>query len=63
MHKIKLKHKKGDDIVADIKTASSRDRAKEMMIAGESWDKIMKETSLRLKDLKRIQRDEITSHF
>lgn len=49
--------------MADIKTASSRDRAKQMMLAGESWDKIMQETRLRLKDLKRIQRDEISSHF
>ncbi|MBL4932335.1 MULTISPECIES: hypothetical protein [Clostridium] len=37
--------------------------AKEKIIAGESWDKIMEETHLRLKDLKRIQRDEIDPHF
>ncbi|MEQ8154784.1 MAG: hypothetical protein ABRQ25_07880 [Clostridiaceae bacterium] len=37
--------------------------AKEKIIAGESWDKIMEETHLRLKDLKRIQRDEISPHF
>ena len=35
-------------------------RAKEMMIAGESWDKIMEETRLRQKDLKRIQSTEIS---
>ncbi|MPM68210.1 hypothetical protein SDC9_115141 [bioreactor metagenome] len=38
-------------------------KAKEMMIAGEDWNKIMDETHLRLKDLKRIQREEITPHF
>jgi hypothetical protein len=37
--------------------------AKKMMLDGESWDKIMEETHLRLKDLKRIQRDEISPHF
>ena len=38
-------------------------RAKEMMIAGESWDKIMEETRLRQKDLKRIQASEISPKF
>lgn len=38
-------------------------RAKEMMIAGESWDKIMEETRLREKDLKRIQSKEISPKF
>ena len=37
--------------------------AKKMILDGESWDKIMEETHLRLKDLKRIQRDEISPHF
>lgn len=37
--------------------------AKKMIIEGESWDKIREETHLRLKDLKRIQRDEINPHF
>lgn len=37
--------------------------AKQMMIEGESWQKIMDTTHLRLKDLKRIQRDEIDPHF
>jgi hypothetical protein len=38
-------------------------RAKEMLIAGESWDKIMEETRLRQKDLKRIQASEINPKF
>lgn len=38
-------------------------KAKEMMIKGEDWDKIMEETRLRLKDLRRIQREEIDPHF
>lgn len=42
---------------------SAYTRAKEMIIAGESFPKIMDETHLRLKDLKRIQRDEINNHF
>lgn len=37
--------------------------AKEMIIAGEPFEKIMEETHLRLKDLKRIQSEEITPHF
>lgn len=39
------------------------DAAKEMMIAGEDWNKIMDETHLRLKDLQRIQQNEIDPHF
>ncbi|WP_291580677.1 hypothetical protein [Clostridium sp. UBA6640] len=35
----------------------TKNRAKEMMIDGEDWDKIRKETSLRQKDLKRIQKE------
>ena len=38
-------------------------KAKEMMIAGKSWDKIMEETRLRQKDLKRIQAAEISPKF
>ncbi|MBD7914436.1 hypothetical protein H9660_04695 [Clostridium sp. Sa3CUN1] len=38
-------------------------RAKDMLIAGESWDKIMNETRLRQKDLKRIQSTEISPKF
>ena len=39
------------------------ERAKQMIIAGESWDKIMEETRLRQKDLKRIQMEEINPKF
>ncbi|WP_192875393.1 hypothetical protein [Clostridium taeniosporum] len=42
---------------------SARERAKEMMIAGESFDTIMEKTNLRLKDLKKIRRKEIDIHF
>ena len=38
-------------------------KAKEMMVAGESWDKIMNDTRLRQKDLKRIQMTEINPKF
>jgi len=38
-------------------------QAKEMLIAGESFDTIMNSTGLRLKDVKRIQHDEVSSHF
>jgi len=34
-----------------------------MLIDGESYDKIMDETHLRLKDIKRIEREEVSSHF
>ncbi|MBM6861879.1 hypothetical protein H9X78_15655 [Clostridium saudiense] len=43
--------------------ALSNTIAKKMIIDGESWDNIMKETHLRLKDLKRIQREQIDTHF
>ena len=46
-----------------IDIALSHTVAKKMLIDGESWDDIMKETHIRLKDLKRIQRDEIDTHF
>jgi hypothetical protein len=39
------------------------ERAKQMIIAGESWDKIMEETRLRQKDLRRIQIEEIDPKF
>ena len=39
------------------------DLAKKMLIDGETYDSIMARTSLRLKDIKRIQRDEINNHF
>ncbi|EKY25991.1 hypothetical protein [Clostridium celatum] len=41
----------------------SRDVAKRMIIDGKPWEEIMDTTHLRLKDLKRIQRDEIDPKF
>lgn len=46
-----------------LDTLLNRDVAKRMIVEGETWDKIMEETHLRLKDLKRIQRDEIDPKF
>ena len=46
-----------------LDTLLSRDVAKKMIFDGEPWDKIMETTHLRLKDLKRIQRDEIDPKF
>ena len=43
--------------------SSAHDIAKKMIIDGESFDIIMEKTHLRLKDLKRIQRDEIDPKF
>jgi len=45
------------------KDNSVHDVAKKMIIDGESFDAIMEKTHLRLKDLKRIQRDEIDPKF
>lgn len=45
------------------KSKSAHDLAKKMLIEGESFDSIMSATSLRLKDLKRIQKNEIDTHF
>lgn len=42
--------------------SSLKQQAREMMIAGESFNSIMEKTNLRLKDLKRIQH-EINKHF
>lgn len=42
---------------------STHDIAKKMIIAGESFDTIIEKTHLRLKDLKRIQREEIDPKF
>ena len=47
----------------NLKNEQSHDLAKKMIIEGESFDKIMDVTNLRLKDLKRIQREEIDTHF
>lgn len=50
-------------IMEKEKNTEVYNKAKEMMIKGEDWDKIMEETRLRLKDLRRIQREEIDPHF
>ena len=42
---------------------SLHDKAKNMMIDGEDLSTIREKTHLRLKDLKRIQRDEINPKF
>jgi hypothetical protein len=42
---------------------SLRNRAKKMIIDGEHFATIREKTHLRLKDLKRIQRDEINPKF
>ncbi|EIF6156701.1 MAG: hypothetical protein E6100_00550 [Clostridium perfringens] len=42
---------------------STHDIAKQMIIDGESFDKIKEVTNLRLKEIKRIQRDEINPKF
>lgn len=38
-------------------------QAREMLIAGESFDTIMSATGLRLKDVKKVQHNEISSRF
>jgi hypothetical protein len=43
--------------------SSAHDIAKKMIIDGESFDVIMEKTHLRLKDLRRIQIDEIDPKF
>ncbi|GAA0068681.1 hypothetical protein UT300003_02040 [Clostridium sardiniense] len=47
----------------DNNNKSAHDTAKQMIIDGETFEKIMDKTHLRLKDLKRIQREEISNHF
>lgn len=47
----------------DSNNKSAHDLAKQMIIDGETFEKIMDETHLRLKDLKRIQREEISKKF
>jgi len=42
---------------------SAHDIAKKMIIDGESFDVIMEKTHLRLKDLRRIQINEIDPKF
>lgn len=48
----------GYEIDEDLK-----EKAKKMLRHGDSFDKIMDETHLRLKDLKRIQRTEINPYY
>ena len=43
--------------------SSAHDIAKKMIIDGETFDVIMEKTHLRLKDLRRIQIDEIDPKF
>jgi hypothetical protein len=43
--------------------SSLHDKAKKMMIDGENFSTIREKTHLRLKDLRRIQRDEINPKF
>ncbi|MDD6794629.1 MAG: hypothetical protein PUE01_04335 [Clostridiaceae bacterium] len=45
------------------KDKATLERAKKMLIAGDSYDSIMEKTHLRLKDIKRIVRNEIDPHF
>lgn len=42
---------------------SSHDVAKKMIIEGKTFDTIMDATHLRLKDIKKIQREEIDTKF
>ena len=46
-----------------LKSKQSHDLAKKMIIEGETFNAVMSATNLRLKDLKRIQREEIDTHF
>lgn len=41
---------------------NAKQKARDMLVKGEDWDEIRKETKLRQKDLKRIQK-EITKEF
>lgn len=49
--------------MSELEKKSLHDRAKKMMLDGEQWSVIREKTHLRLKDLRRIQRDEISSKF
>ncbi|OOM77471.1 hypothetical protein [Clostridium sp. BL-8] len=49
--------------MSELEKKSLNDSAKKMIIDGEHWDVIREKTHLRLKDLKRIQRDEINPKF
>lgn len=47
----------------DNNNMAAHNMAKQMIIDGETFEKIMDKTHLRLKDLKRIQREEVSNHF
>lgn len=49
------------DVVEENKEVLLK-KARQMILDGDDYEKITRETGLRLKDLKRIQR-EIESHF
>lgn len=49
--------------MSNEKQSSSHKKAKKMMIDGESFSTIRKNTHLRLKDLRRIQINEIDPKF
>lgn len=49
--------------MSELEKKSLHDKAKKMMIDGEQWSVIREKTHLRLKDLRRIQRDEINPKF
>lgn len=44
------------------KSEDSKKKAREMILDGETEDKIREETHLRQKDIRRVQ-EEITKHF
>ncbi|GAA0077743.1 hypothetical protein UT300005_21210 [Clostridium sp. CTA-5] len=49
--------------MSNLNKTAAQDMARKMMLDGESFDTIMEKTNLRLKDLKKIRRKEIDSHF
>ncbi|MFD3157822.1 hypothetical protein ACFIJ5_13280 [Haloimpatiens sp. FM7330] len=46
----------------DVKRQGAKERARQMLIDGVGHEEIMRETNLRLKDIKRIEKD-ISEHF
>jgi hypothetical protein len=52
-----LLHRIGAVEMEEINVEEAKKKARDMIIEGISFDEIMSETRLRLKDLKRIQRD------
>jgi hypothetical protein len=52
-----LLHRIGAVEMEEINVEEAKKKASDMIIEGISFDEIMNETRLRLKDLKRIQRD------